>query len=204
MDQPEPTALPTDTPTPVRARARKRAALIIGGTLTTAVLTGGGVLAAYAFFTSQATVTGQTVGTATVEITADTATMSAPIGVTDMLPGDTATTSIDLVNTGSEDVSYTVRVPKTTGGDAGLEAELDVTVTIGAATETRKLSAWQTGALQLPAALADGATQRVTVTVALPTTAGNALQGTSAGFTVQFDAIQARNTPAPTGGWVTD
>lgn len=182
---------------------RRRLALVLTGVLTIAAVTGGGVLAAIALFTSQATVTGQQVGTATVELSADTAASSVPLSVADMLPGDSDATVIDLNNSGTADLYYTVRLPTTTG-DLALENVLQVTVTIGAVTETRTLTAWQAGALQLGAALTAGSTQAVTVTVSLPTSAGNALQGTETGFTVQFDAIQARNTTPPTAGWVND
>src|SRR5690606_23723720 len=163
----------------------------------------GGALAAIALFTAQANVTGQRVGTATVEIAAGTAASSTPLSAADMLPGDAATTTVELANTGTADVYYTIRLAKS-AGDAVLEDALQVAVSVGAVTETRSLTAWQSGALQLATALSAGATQEVTITASLPTTAGNALQGATADFTVQFDAVQARNTTPPTEGWVHD
>lgn len=169
----------------------------------TAALVGGSAVAAYAYFTSQATVTGQDVATATVEIVAGTASSSSPITATDLLPGDSETTEIVLENTGSADVYYSLRLPKTTG-DPSLEAALQVAVVVGALSETRSLTDWQMGTLQVGDALAVGSTQTVTVTLSLPSSAGNSLQGTSAGFAVRFDAVQQRNTTPPTAGWVND
>jgi len=190
--------------------SRRRTWVIAGGAaVAAAALTCGGLAATGAFFTSQATVAGQQVSTATVEIAAGTAASSSPIDVPSLLPGDTASTTIDLANTGSEGVYYAIRLPRTAGGASGLESALQVTTTVGSATETRSLSSWQDGALQIGPALAAGAHQTVTVTVALPSTVGDTQQGVdmqdrSTGFTVQVDAIQARNTTAPTGGWIAD
>lgn len=195
------TALPTDA---ARSTGRRRRALSLALTVSlTAAIVGGTAIAAHAYFTSQASVTGQQVATATVQVTAGTAALSSPIAVNDLLPGDTATTRIDVANTGSADVYYSVRLPRTTG-DAALESVLEVTVTVGGLSETRTLTAWQTGALQIGPALVAGASQAVTVAAKLPASAANSLQGTATGFSVQFDAIQARNTTPPTAGWVAD
>ncbi|QWF20432.1 hypothetical protein KM427_15735 [Nocardioides sp. LMS-CY] len=202
-DQPAP-------PAPAGARhsrglTRRRKIVVAGvGVAAAAALVAGGIAVTGAYFTSQATVGGQSVGTATVAITAGTAASSAPISAASLLPGDSESTTIDLANTGSEDVYYTIRLPKTAGGDTALESAIQVEVAVGAASETRSLTAWQAGALQIGPALAAAGGQTMTVTISLPTTADNTLQGLDAGFTAQIDAIQARNTTAPTAGWVAD
>lgn len=195
------TQLPDEATTPPSTRMRVGlvAVVVVG---VAALLFGGGALT-NAFFTSQATVHGSA-ATATVEIQADTASASSPIAVTDMLPGDSASTTIELENTGTESVYYTVRIVPTAAGDVLLEDELEVTVQAGAASLTRTLTAWRSGALQIGPALAAGVSDDVTVTLTLPLGAADAVQGMSAGFAVQFDAIQQRNVPVPTAGWVAD
>lgn len=195
----------TDHPaTPAQPSRRRKIAIASVGIAAAATLVAGGLAVTGAYFTSQATVNGQSVGTATVKITADTTSSSAPIDADSLLPGDTETTTIDVANTGSEDVYYTVRLPKTAGGDADLESAVRVKVTVGATSETRTLTAWQNGALQVGPALEAEATQAVAVELTLPTDADNDLQGLDAGFAVEVDAVQARNNTAPTAGWVAD
>lgn len=186
----------TASAAPRRARTFLIAAAAVAGA---AALTVGGVYAG-AYFTSQATVGGQTVGTATVEIEAGTAATSAVLAVPSLLPGDTETTVITLENTGSEDVYYTVSLPEAADGDGPLADALQVTVTAGTETHTRSLTAWQGGAYQFGVALAAGASIDLTVGVALAGTADDSLQGLGAGFAVTIDAIQARNQTV-TAGW---
>lgn len=184
-------------------RARRTIVIAAGAAAAIGLAFAGGTVAG-ALFTSQATVGGQSASTATVEIDAATATASAPIALTDMLPGDTESTTIELENTGTVGVYYTVRIVEVVGGDADLADELEVTVAVGALSETRTLSEWQDGALQVGTALAASGTVDVTVSVELPLGADDSLQGLGAGFSVQFDAIQQRNVTAPTAGWIAD
>ncbi|HLU63213.1 MAG TPA: hypothetical protein VKY66_01670 [Protaetiibacter sp.] len=187
----------TEAPTVSRTRRIGIVAIVL---VASAALATGGVVAG-AYFTSQATVTGQSVGTATVEIEAGTATTSAALNVPSLLPGDTESTTITLENTGTEAVYYTVTLPTTSAGDAALEDALQVTVVAGTETHTRSLTAWQGGIYQLGTALAAGASIPVTVQITLPLGADDSLQGLDAGFSVTFDAIQARNTTV-TAGWI--
>src|SRR5690606_2997498 len=187
----------TEAPTVSRTRRIGIVAIVL---VASAALATGGVVAG-AYFTSQATVTGQSVGTATVEIEAGTATTSAALNVPSLLPGDTESTTITLENTGTEAVYYTVTLPTTSAGDAALEDALQVTVVAGTETHTRSLTAWQGGIYQLGTALAAGASIPVTVQITLPLGADDSLQGLDAGFSVTFDAIQARN-PTVTAGWI--
>lgn len=183
---------------------RRTVAIIAGGIVAAAALAISPVLFTNALFTSQATVSGQTATTATVEIEAGVASTSSPLSASSMLPGDTASTLIELENSGTESVYYTVRVPASAGGDSALEDTLQVTVSVGATSETRTLSSWQDGALQIGTALAAAATTGVTVTVSLPVGTDDSVQSLDIGFSLVFDAIQQRNTPAPTAGWVAD
>jgi len=196
---------PAETLDAPRPRRLLHAAAVVGGcAIAIATLTVGTSQLVGAVFTSQATVTGQAVTAATVEIDAAMTSGSTPISVPSMLPGDTTETSIALSNTGSEAVYYTVRLPQVEDTDVALAAVLEITVTVGSDTETRTLAAWQGGALQIGPALAAGDTRSIALEVELPSGASNALQGLEAGFSVQVDAIQARRTTAPTAGWVTD
>lgn len=192
---------PASAPTP-RSSRRSKMLLAGVGVAATAALVAGGLAATDAYFTSQATVGGQSVGTATVSVAANTASTSAPIDVDSLLPGDTETTTIELKNTGSEDVYYTLSLPTTPDGDTDLESAIDIKVTIGDATQTRTLTAWQDGILQIGPTLEPDDTETLDIELTLPAGVDD-LQGLTTGFTVQIDAIQARNNSAPTPGWIT-
>lgn len=184
-----------------RVRSRRAMAVTVAAVVAAAAVGGAGI-AAYAYFTAQATVSGQQVGTATIDITAGTAAQSALIDVDDLLPGDTATSQIVVENTGTEDLYYTVTLPTTGNGDAALESVLQASVSAGGVVATSTLADWQTGALQVDTRLAPGEAETVYLSVKLPEPATNAVQGTATEFAVRVDATQARNLDEPTPGWM--
>lgn len=176
--------------------SRRRLYLTIG-TGALVLLTAAGITAASALFTSQATVTGQQVTTSTIEILA---TSTAAIDLNDLLPGDSASTTVTVENTGSESALLSIELPLANSSDAALAQQLDATVTVSGASSpfSYKLSHWQTGRLVLSSPLASGATLSFDVGITLPVGAPNSLQGTQSAFTIQVDAVQERNTTPPT------
>ena len=157
-----------------------------------------------AYFTANAAVAGQKVTTGTVNVSADTTQGAAPISVTGLLPGDTATTSVTVTNTGTEPVYLSATLPTAATTDAGLAGVLETEVKVGTLTETRSLQSWQSGRLQLAEPLAAGATRTIEVATALPAAVTDAaLSGKSAEFSVSVAATQVKNTPVPgSSGWV--
>lgn len=191
--------------TPTRRTPARRTiipAALAGAAVTVVAL--GGALTIGALFTAQTSVTGQTVETGTLQVHAGTAATSAPISAPGMLPGDEITTEILLENTGTADAYYTVRVPVASDSTAALVDALEVTVITEDGIEQRTLQSWQSGALQVAVPLASGAEVPVVVSVRLPLESDDALQQMQAEFTVQVDAIQARNVETPVAGFVVD
>lgn len=187
--------------TPVRRTALTAA---VAGAAITAIAFGG-VLGIGALFTSQTSITGQSVETGTLEIQAGTAATSAPISAQGMLPGDEITTEIVLENTGTADAFYAVRVPVASDSTSvALHEALEITVITEDGIEQRSLHAWQTGAMQIGVPLDSGDQVPLVVSVRLPIESDDALQGLLAEFTVQIDAIQARNVPTPAPGFTLD
>lgn len=185
----------TTEPTAPHRRVRTVAVAVIAA----AVVGLGGLALTNAYFTSQATVAGHSVSTATVVISAETSSASSPIQVTDLLPGDTVSTVITVSNTGSEDLYFSAGDLALTG-DAALQDALQVTVGDGTTTHTTALSDWATGSLA-GFALDAGDAVDITVSVSLSAGAGDELQGLEAGFSIVFDAIQQRNVTAPEPGF---
>lgn len=181
---------------------RRDSKRIAAAALAGVVAIAGGVALTSALFTAEDSVD-QSVGTATIAISAETATGAEVLAVDDLLPGDTEETTVTVSNTGTAGVYYQVSLPQVTGVDAGLAAAIEVTIAVDGLSETRTLTGWQAGSWQVGTELDAADSQDITVTVELNIDADDALQGKDASFAVQIDAHQARNVTAPTAGWTT-
>lgn len=186
----------TDTPT-----TSKRSRAVMAGALALGVAAAGfgGIAATNAYFTATASVTGESLKVGTVALTAGTAASSAPLKVVDMLPGDTASTAITVTNTGNAPLYFSVTTSSLTGSSA-LQGTVAVTISDGTVSHSDTLTNWVTGSLY-GFSLGANASTTITVTVALPGSASNSLQGTAAGFDVAFTATQQRNVTAPAAGF---
>lgn len=192
----------------VTPRSRARTSVIIGALIGGAAALGAGaVLLVDAIFTSDATVSGHSVTTGTIEIQAGTSATSAPITTDTMMPGDEITTEILIENTGTGDFFYTVALPyapDATSLSEDLAEALEVTVIVDDDVLQQPLATWQEGHLQVGPPLAVGEDVPIVVSVRFPEDAGNELQDTRAAFAVQIDAIQAKNIDPPSAGWVVE
>ncbi|WP_433718688.1 hypothetical protein [Microbacterium laevaniformans] len=193
----------TSIPSPTDVRASRTKKTLVAGAIVLGLATTVGVVTG-ASFTATDSVAGQSLGAGTIAVEAGTSASSAVINADDVFPGDVETTTIDLENTGTGDVRFVVDLDEGAGTDAVLAPALQATVTVGTESITRSLEDWQSGEFQIAAPLAAGASTEIEVSVELPTTTGNDAQGLHAGFTVRVDAIQAKNSVAPTGGWIAD
>lgn len=182
-----------------RWNSKRIAAAALSGVIAIA----GGVALTSALFTAEDSVE-QSVGTATISISADTAATSAVLAVDDLLPGDTEETVVTVENDGTAGVYYSVSLPLASGASAALADALEVTVTADGETATHSLSDWQDGYLQVGTILDAEATQDITVTVELDIDADDTLQALVADFEVAVSAHQARNVTAPVAGWTTN
>lgn len=185
----------------VQLSGRAKAGVAAAAVVALGAVAVGGTSLTGALFTDSASVGGQSVSTATVEITAGLNAGSSAINVSDLLPGDSKSTTITVTNTGSADAFWSVALPKSTG-DAALESAVNVTVNVGSVTETHSLTAWQGKKLALATALEANAVQDVVITVSLPASAANALQGLDAGFSIDVASVQERNNSAWVSGFV--
>lgn len=180
------------------ANHKKKATMAgISALVAATVGIGGIALSSGALFTSEAAQS-ESVKTAIVTVSAATATDSAAINLTSMLPGDTATTKITVTNTGNEAVLWDVAIPNTAAPSNALADQLKVSVNVGSTTLEKTLTDWQAGSLKFKTPLAAGATETITVTTSLPTSATNAVQNLSAKFDVKVNAQQSRNVTPPT------
>lgn len=190
----------TDQKITNRWSSKRIAAAALSGVIAIA----GGVALTSALFTAEDSVE-QSVGTATISISAETATTSTVLAVDDLLPGDTESTVVTVENDGTAGVYYAVSLPLGSTASPALADALEVTVAVGELSVKRPLSHWQDGYLQVGTELAAEATQNITVTVELDKEVDDPLlQAQVADFEVAVSAHQARNVTAPTPGWTTD
>lgn len=186
-----------------RTGSRTRVIALAASAATAGLVLGGNALVG-AYFTSEARVEGQ-VATATIEVDARTLDGHVPIDATGMLPGDSEVTFVEVENTGTAELSYSVRIVADVDADEELSRALMVRVMVaGGPVRNASLADWAGGRLTAAAAIAPGDTLPVLVAVELPSTAGDELQGAAAGFGVVVQAIQTANVAQPVDGWVED
>ena len=151
-------------------------------------------------------------GTLSIDLTQPAGSYAIPVSVTGLVPGDSITRAVNLVNDGdlalsSVSVVSTATAPSslTTDTTNGLQLSIkacSVAWTQGgtAAAPTYTCSGTErsiygspvvgTAALNSPASLNPGGTDYLTFSISLPTTADNSFQGKSAGISLSFTGAQ--------------
>ena len=175
-------------------------------------------LGTYGNFTDSTTPINTTVATGTLSINLNqpAGVAAIPVSVSGMVPGDSITRAVNLVNDGSVPLS-TVSMVSTAPSPSILTSDqtngLQLTVkkcsvdwtqggtaqaptyTCGG-TESTVLNSpvVNTASLNSPASLNPGGVDRLVFSVSLPITAGNEFQGTSAGISLSFTGVQRAGT----------
>ncbi len=171
-------------------------------------------LGTYGNFTDSTTPMNTTVasGTLSIDLTQPAGAYAIPVSVSGLVPGDSITRAVNLVNDGTLGLSTvsvvsTATAPSllTTDATNGLQLAIkgcSVPWTQGgtAAAPTYTCSAGQStlmtgpvvnnSGLSNPASLNPGGTDYLTFSISLPTTADNTFQGKSAGLSLSFTGAQ--------------
>ena len=132
--------------------------------------------------------------TATLSLTNDKATAGQLVTVSNMVPGDTASRTVTITNTGNVGFTYSG------AASATITTVLWTDLTKGLQiTAKRGLTTLYTGPLKdlaLPASgtIAPAATDTLTLAFSLPTTADNSFQGLTQTFTITYTAAQLAGT----------
>lgn len=154
------------------------------------LLAGGGYALTGAAFTDQQSISGNTVGTASLKIGAPVTT---PVKAQNLLPGGSATTPDVLTFTNGGTVPFTYEVTLAnvtagTGASSNLLKWIPVTISDGTTKETGTLAAPPT--LKSKSAFGTSATGAISVTVGLDANADNSAQNNTAGFDLVVTASQ--------------
>jgi len=171
---------------------RSNSALLAGMALSALVMIGLTVSAEQtsASFTAATTNPGNQFATATLTMSNDKSTSASLISLANMVPGDSASRTVTITNSGTVGFTYTAAI--STGASTLLWSDttngLQVTVTRGAST----LYAGALSGLTLAASptLAAAGTDTLTFVFSLPTSAGNTFQGLTQTFTITYTATQ--------------
>jgi hypothetical protein len=194
------------------ANARSRAAKVVGslGIIGTAAAVAG--IGTFGGFTDSTTPVSTTLSTGTLSIDLTQPGYAIPATVTGFVPGDSLTRSVNLVNDGNAALgSVTLATSATVGSSLTTDTVNGLQLAVKACSV-----AWTQGgtpsnptytcsgterllgsgpvignmALSNPASLVAGATDYLTFSISLPTTADNSFQGKSAGLSLTFTATQ--------------
>jgi len=160
------------------------------GLLALAALTGG----TSASFTATAVNPNNLLATATLSLSNDKPNDGDLVNVANLVPGDTATRSVTITNTGNVGLTYT-------GSATPLSSSLLWTDTVkglqvDAKRGTSSLYSGPLKNLAIPASatIAPAATDTLTFVFSLPAAADNSFQGLSQTFTITYTATQLAGT----------
>jgi predicted ribosomally synthesized peptide with SipW-like signal peptide len=184
-------------------RTRRRGIIALLTALAALTLGAGSV--SLAFFTDSDSST-WSFTTGTISITSNPAVVTA---VTGMMPGDSATDSLTIANTGNATLRYAMSTVATNalGGQLTLAVRAEdagggcaaftgaVIVASGTTLNGAAIGSSAQGAQAGDRTLAGGASEVLCFRVSLPSSTGNAFQGVSSVATFTFDAEQTANNP---------
>jgi len=206
----------TKTPLVERNTARK----IVGSLAVVGTAAAVAGLGTYGNFTDSTTPLNTTVdtGTMSINLTQPGGAVAIPVSTAGFVPGDSMSRAVNLVNDGgtalgSVSLTSALTTPSnalTSDGVNGLQLSVKAcsvawtqggtpsapTYTCSGAERTLMSgsAAPQTSALVNPTSLAAGGVDNVVFTISLPTSAGNNMQGLTAGLSLTFTAAQRAGT----------
>jgi hypothetical protein len=201
-----------------QARTSPTARKVVGSLAVIGTAAAVAGLGTYGTFTDSTTPLDTTVatGTLSIDLTQPAGAVAVPVSVSGMVPGDSMTRAVDLVNNGDVELS-SVRLVSTATSSSILTTDQ----TNGLQLSVQKCSvAWTQGgtadaptytcsgteatvlsapvvtntSLSSPAILNPGGVDHLVFSVSLPTSAGNEFQGQSADISLSFTGVQRAGT----------
>lgn len=184
-------------PTHVHPRRHRRFAALLALAIVSGSL-GAGALS-LAIFTDSQAVTGNAFSTGTIDISTTPAT--ALFSVTNMMPGDSSTSTVQVNNAGTGALRYSIATSVVTGPTLAAQMQLDVyagatctgTALYSGVLGTGAVGSNAQGAQAGDRTLAGGANETLCFKASLPLSTGNTFQNTTTQVTFTFDAEQTAN-----------
>lgn len=141
-------------------------------------------------FTATSVNPNNTFASATLSMSNDKPLANDLVNITNLVPGDTASRTVTITNTGNAGFTYAASISATAATALWTDTTNGLQVTV-----KRGATVLYTGALKnlaLPASgtIAPAGTDTLTFDFSFPTTAGNTFQGLTQDFTITYTATQ--------------
>lgn len=160
--------------------------------LSAAVLAGSGLSmgTSSSSFTATTTNPANLLASATLTIGNDKSSAADLVNISNLVPGDTATRSVTITNTGNVGFTYTAAISATANTLLWSDATNGIQVTVARGATTVYAGALKNLSLPASATVGAGATDTLTYVLTFPASAGNTFQSLSQDFTITYTATQ--------------
>lgn len=141
-------------------------------------------------FTATSTNPSNTFASATLTMSNDKPNANDLVNVTNLVPGDTASRTVTITNTGNAGFTYTAAISATASTALWTDTTNGLQVTVLRGATTLYTGALKNMSLAASGTIAAGGTDTLTYNFSFPTTAGNTMQGLTQDFTITYTATQ--------------
>ena len=175
---------------------RKPVALLAGMALSALVLIGLTVTAdqSSASFTATTTNPGNSFGSATLTASNDKSAAASLISITNLVPGDTASRTVTITNSGNVGFTYSGAASATASTVLWTDVTNGLQVTVKRGVTTLYTGALKNLAIPASGTIAAAGTDTLTLDFSLPTSADNTFKTLSQDFTITYTATQLAGT----------
>jgi spore coat-associated protein N len=147
-----------------------------------------------ASFTATTTNPGNSFGSATLTASNDKSAAASLISITDLVPGDTASRTVTITNSGTVGFTYVGSASATAATALWSDTTNGLQVTVKRGATTLYAGALKDLAIPASGTIAATGTDTLTLDFSLPTGAGNTLQALTQDFTITYTATQLAGT----------
>lgn len=145
-------------------------------------------------FTATTTNPANLLASATLTLSNDKSSAADLVNISNLVPGDTATRTVTITNTGTVGFTYSAAISATANTLLWSDATNGIQVTVSRGATTLYTGALRGLSLPASATVAAGATDTLSYAFSFPALAGNTFQGLSQDFTVTYTATQLSGT----------
>ena len=174
----------------MRSRSTDALGVAALGLLALASLAGG----TSASFTATTVNPNNLLATATLSLSNDKPNDGDLVSISNLVPGDTATRTVTITNTGTAAFTYMASIANLTNTVLWTDAVKGLQVEAKRGATTLYSGALKNLAIGASTTIAPAATDTLTFVFSLPTTADNSFQGLSQTFTITYAATQLAGT----------
>ncbi|HEY6957559.1 MAG TPA: TasA family protein [Candidatus Limnocylindria bacterium] len=143
-----------------------------------------------ASFTATTSNPSNTFATATISMSNDKPSANQLVNITNLVPGDTASRTVTITNTGNAGFTYTAAASATANTLLWSDTTNGLQVTVLRGATTIYTGALKNLALPASGTIAAAGTDTLTFNFSFPSSAGNTFQSLSQDFTITYTATQ--------------